>query len=100
MTVFLGIYRAVYAYEPQTPEELAIQEDDLLYLLQKSDIDDWWTVKKRVIGSDSEEPVGLVPSTYIEEAPVLKKVRAIYDYEQVQNADEELTFHENDVFDV
>ncbi|CAI4055051.1 hypothetical protein SKDZ_02G1000 [Saccharomyces kudriavzevii ZP591] len=100
MTVFLGIYRAIYAYEPQTPEELAIEEDDLLYLLHKSDIDDWWTVKKRVIGSDSEEPVGLVPSTYIEEAPILKKVRAIYDYEQVQNADEELTFHENDVFDV
>ncbi|KOH00837.1 cytoskeletal protein-binding protein SLA1 [Saccharomyces eubayanus] len=100
MTVFLGIYRAIYDYEPQTPEELAIQENDLLYLLQKSDIDDWWTVKRRVIGSDSDEPVGLVPSTYIEEAPILKKVRAIYDYEQVQNADEELTFHENDVFNV
>lgn len=42
MTVFLGIYRAIYAYEPQTPEELAIEEDDLLYLLHKSDIDDWW----------------------------------------------------------
>ena len=98
--MFLGIYRAIYDYEPQTPEELAIQENDLLYLLQKSDIDDWWTVKRRVIGSDSDEPVGLVPSTYIEEAPILKKVRAIYDYEQVQNADEELTFHENDVFNV
>ncbi|GMM56489.1 cytoskeletal protein-binding protein [Maudiozyma humilis] len=100
MTVFLGVYKAIYSYEPQTPEELAIEENDLLYLLQKSDIDEWWTVKKRIIGSDEPEPQGLVPSTYIEEAPVLKQVTAIYDYDQPQNPDEELVFHENDTFDL
>ncbi|QLL32924.1 hypothetical protein HG536_0D04460 [Torulaspora globosa] len=100
MTVFLGVYKALYDYEPQTAEELGIKENDVLYLLEKSDVDEWWTVKKRVIGSDAEEPVGLVPSNYVEPATAISVVRAVYDYEQVQNPDEELVFHENDVFDV
>lgn len=100
MTVFLGVYKALYDYEPQTTEELAIREGELLYLLEKSDVDEWWTVKKRVIGSDADEPVGLVPSNYVEQAPVINSVRALYDYEQAQNPDEELTFNENEEFDV
>lgn len=100
MTVFIGIYKAIYSYEPQTADELAIQENDLLYLLAKSDIDEWWTVKKRLLGTDTEEPTGLVPSNYIEEAPVISHVKALYDYEQPQNPSEELVFHENDTFDV
>ncbi|CAG58729.1 uncharacterized protein GVI51_E02563 [Nakaseomyces glabratus] len=100
MTIFLGVYKAVYSYEPQTPEELAIQEDDLLYLLEKSEVDDWWTVKKRIIGSDAEEPQGLVPSNYIEAAPVISTMRALYDFDQAQNPQEELVFKENDMFDV
>ncbi|KAK5782462.1 cytoskeletal protein-binding protein SLA1 PWA37_000604 [Arxiozyma heterogenica] len=100
MTVFIGIYKAIYSYEPQTTDELAIEENDLLYLLAKSDIDEWWTVKKRLLGTDTEEPTGLVPSNYIEEAPVISHVKALYDYEQPQNPSEELVFHENDTFDV
>ena len=100
MTVFIGICKAIYSYEPQTVDELAIQEDDILYLLEKSEVDDWWTVKKRVIGSDAEEPFGLIPSNYVEPADVISKVRALYDYQEVQNPDEELTFNENDIFDV
>ncbi|AET41077.1 cytoskeletal protein-binding protein SLA1 Ecym_7231 [Eremothecium cymbalariae DBVPG len=100
MTVFLGVYKAIYSYEPQTDEELRIEEDDLLYVLEKSEVDDWWTVKKREIGTDTEELVGLVPNNYIEEADVLYQVHAIYDYKQVQNPDEELSFQEGDVFDI
>lgn len=100
MTVFLGVYRALYAYEPQTDEELRIEEDDMLYLMEKSEVDDWWTVKKRVIGADQDEPVGLVPKTYIEESSVKGRVVASYDYEQIQNENEELAFHEGDVFDL
>ena len=100
MTAFIGIYKAIYSYEPQTADELAIQENDLLYLLAKSDIDEWWTVKKRLLGTDTEEPTGLVPSNYIEEAPIISHVKALYDYEQPQNPSEELVFHENDTFDV
>lgn len=100
MTVFIGVVRALYDYEPQTDEELAIQENDLLYVLEKSDVDDWWTVKKRVIGLDAEEPTGLVPSNYVEAASAISTAKAIYDYEEAQNPGEEITFHENELFDV
>ncbi|CAR29498.1 ZYRO0G10098p [Zygosaccharomyces rouxii] len=100
MTVFIGVVKALYDYEPQTDEELAIKEDDILYLLEKSDVDEWWTVKKRVIGLDAEEPTGLVPSNYVEPANVIGTVRALYDYEEAQNPDEEITFLENELFDL
>lgn len=65
---FLGIYRAVYDYTPQAEHELAISEGDLLYVLEKGDEDDWWKVKKRANSEDDDEPVGLIPNNYIEEA--------------------------------
>jgi len=65
--VFLGVYRAIYGYDPQSEGELALNEGDLLLVLEKSDEDDWWTVKKKAAGGDDDEPEGLVPSTYIEE---------------------------------
>lgn len=64
---FLGVYRAIYDYVPQGDQELAIQEGDLLYVLEKSTEDDWWKAKKKAPGEDDEEPVGLIPSNYIEE---------------------------------
>lgn len=100
MTAFQGVYKAVYDYEPQAADELALQEGELLYLIQKSDVDDWWTVKKRVLGHDVEEPMGVVPANYVEPASVISEVRALYDYEQAQNPEEELVFHENDIFEV
>lgn len=63
---FLGVYTAVYAYTPQGDQELVLEEGDLLYVLERSD-DDWWKVKKKVNDSEDDEPVGLVPATYIEE---------------------------------
>jgi len=65
--VFLGVYRAVYDYTPQGEGELAITEGDILYLLEKSGEDDWWRAKKKASGDDDDEPVGLIPSNYIEE---------------------------------
>jgi hypothetical protein len=64
---FLGIYRAVYDYTPQGEGELAISEGDILYVLEKSGEDDWWKAKKKASGDDDDEPVGLIPSNYIEE---------------------------------
>ena len=83
---------------PQNDQELAIDENDLLYLLEKSEVDDWWTVKKRVVGADAEEPVGLVPSNYIAPADAIGTARALYDYDR--QTDEELSFKENDQFQV
>lgn len=57
---------AVYAYTPQGDQELTLEEGDLLYVLERSD-EDWWKVKKKNHDSDDDEPIGLVPATYIEE---------------------------------
>jgi hypothetical protein len=95
---FLGVYKALYAYVPQNAEELAIEENDILYLMEKSDVDDWWTVKKRVVGSDVEEPVGLVPSNYIEPADTIGTATALYDYDR--QTEEEISFKEGEQFQV
>ncbi|GMM32257.1 cytoskeletal protein-binding protein [Martiniozyma asiatica (nom. inval.)] len=91
-SAFIGVYKALYDYAAQNDEELSIAEGDIIYLLQKSDFDDWWTVKKRVIDANEEEPQGLVPSTYIEPAPIVATATAMYDYDR--QTDEELTFSE------
>lgn len=64
---FLGVYRAIYDYAPQSEGEVPITEGDLLYLLEQSSEDDWWKVKKKASAEDEDEPVGLVPSNYIEQ---------------------------------
>ncbi|EWC44908.1 hypothetical protein DRE_00967 [Drechslerella stenobrocha 248] len=95
---FLGIYRAIYLYAPQTDEELALKEGDLLYVLEKSTDDAWWKAKKRAGPDDDEEPIGLIPNTYIEEVPPVGKLRASYDYQR--QTEEELSFSEGDFLDV
>lgn len=95
---FIGVYKALYAYTPQSNEELSIDENDILYLLEKSDVDDWWTVKKRVVGPDADEPVGLVPSNYIEPADYIGSATALYDYDR--QTEEEVSFKEGDQFQV
>lgn len=64
---FLGVYTAVYDYQPQAENELEITEGDLLYVLEKSSEDDWWKAKKKAAAEDDDEPVGLVPNNYVEE---------------------------------
>lgn len=64
---FLGVYKAVYDYAPQSEGELQITEGDLLFVLDKSDEDDWWKAKKKASAEDEEEPVGLVPNNYLEQ---------------------------------
>jgi len=65
--VFLGIYRAIYDYVPQSENEIALTEGDLLMVLEKSTDDDWWKAKKKGSEEDEEEPEGLIPNNYIEE---------------------------------
>ncbi|KAH8676370.1 hypothetical protein BX600DRAFT_454899 [Xylariales sp. PMI_506] len=97
---FLGIYKAVYDYEPQSEGELAISEGDLLYVLEKDGDDDWWKAKKKAVGDDEDEPTGLIPNNYVDEAPVISHARALYDYSR--QTDEEVSFSEDaklEVFD-
>ncbi|EGO53392.1 cytoskeleton assembly control protein SLA1p [Neurospora tetrasperma FGSC 2508] len=90
---FLGVYRAIYDYTPQGEGELTISEGDILYVLEKSQEDDWWKAKKKANAADDDEPVGLIPNNYIEEAKPVSYARALYEY--TRQTDEELSFPED-----
>ena len=64
---FIAICTALYDYRPQGDNELAIQEGELIFVLEKSTEDDWWKAKKRAPGEEEEEPVGLIPNNYVQE---------------------------------
>jgi hypothetical protein len=70
---YLGIYRALYDYEPQGTDathglvELGIKTGDLLYIVEKDTDADWWKARKRAVNEDDDEPEGLVPKTYVQE---------------------------------
>ena len=65
--VFLSICTALYDYSPQGEGELAIQEGEIIYVLEKSAEDDWWKAKKRAPSEEEEEPIGLIPNNYVTE---------------------------------
>lgn len=69
---FVGCSRAVYAYEPAEQQaaddedrEVAIDEGELVYVIEKGE-DGWWRIKKRPNGEDEGE-YGLVPANYLED---------------------------------
>ncbi|EFY84864.1 Actin cytoskeleton-regulatory complex protein sla1 [Metarhizium acridum CQMa 102] len=95
---FLGVYTTIYDYEPRAEGELAIAEGDVLYVLEKGEDDGWWKAKKKAGAEDEDEPVGLVPNNYVEEAPIVSHARAIYEY--TRQTDEELSFPEEAVLQV
>ena len=65
--VFLSICTALYDYAPQSENELAIEEGELLYIVDKSEEDDWWQAKKKAASEEEEEPTGLIPNNYVED---------------------------------
>ncbi|CAK7218190.1 cytoskeletal protein binding protein [Sporothrix curviconia] len=89
---FVGVFKAIYDYTPQSEGELAITEGSLLYVLDKEGGDGWWKAKKKATGDDDEEPEGLIPENYIEEAQPIRHARALYEY--TRQTDEELSFPE------
>ncbi|KAJ5946211.1 hypothetical protein N7454_003050 [Penicillium verhagenii] len=90
---FLGVYSAVYDYEPQGEGELQIREGDLLYILEKGADDDWWKAKKKAEEEDEDEPEGLVPYNYVEEAQPVHHAKGLFDY--TRQTDEEVSFSED-----
>ncbi|MCJ1479241.1 cytoskeletal protein binding protein [Lambiella insularis] len=96
--VFLSICTALYDYVPQGDGELAIHEGELVYILEKSLEDDWWKGKKKAPGQEDEEPVGLIPNNYVEEAEPTHHAKALYDYSR--QTDEELSFSEDAALEV
>jgi hypothetical protein len=45
---------------------LSIEENEMLYILERGD-DGWWKVKKKAEGEQEEGDEGLVPANYVEE---------------------------------
>ncbi|KAI9373174.1 hypothetical protein BJX61DRAFT_397962 [Aspergillus egyptiacus] len=90
---FVGIYTALYDYQPQAQGELELREGDLLCILEKSAEDDWWKAKKKADRDDEDEPEGLVPNNYVEEAKPIHTAKALYDY--TRQTDEEVSFSED-----
>ncbi|KAL9014587.1 MAG: hypothetical protein Q9173_000764 [Seirophora scorigena] len=96
--VFISICTALYDYTPQSDNELELQEGDLVYILEKSTVDDWWKAKKRAQANDEEEPTGLIPNNYVEDTRPSHHARALYDYDR--QTDEELSFTEDTLLSV
>ncbi|RXW25299.1 hypothetical protein EST38_g582 [Candolleomyces aberdarensis] len=90
---YLAVLKAAYDYEPQSEDEIAIQEAQLLLLVERTD-EDWWKVKVKGETQDDEGPVGLVPAAYVEQAEHTSLVKVLYSYEAV--APGELSVNEED----
>ncbi|KAL8970245.1 MAG: hypothetical protein Q9197_003914 [Variospora fuerteventurae] len=96
--VFISICTALYDYAPQNDNELELQEGDVVYILEKSTVDNWWRAKKRAQINEDEEPTGLIPNNYVEETRPSHHARALYDYDR--QTDEELSFTEDTLLSV
>ncbi|KAF4574647.1 cytoskeletal protein binding protein [Pleurotus pulmonarius] len=95
---YLAVLKASYDYVPQTDEdEIAIKENQILFLIEKVD-DDWWKVKIKGSTQDEDSPVGLVPAAYVEPADHISTVKALYDYDAAANG--ELSMKEDEILDV
>jgi hypothetical protein len=72
---YIRVCKALYDYEARTEEELTVQEDDILYVIEKED-DEWWKTELKQSNGEEPGPVGLVPAMYLEDVNNL-----IYPYE-------------------
>ena len=95
---FLSVCRALYDYAPQGEGELEIHEGEILYILEKGSDDDWWKAKRKADDDDEDEPEGLIPNNYVEEATPTSSAKALYDY--TRQTDEEVSFTEDTALEV
>ncbi|KAI8638762.1 hypothetical protein BD408DRAFT_485295 [Parasitella parasitica] len=94
---YIQVCKALYDYDARTEEELAIRENDILYIIEK-DSEDWWRAELKQQNGEEQGPVGLVPADYVEEVTPIGRVRAEFDY--VAQQEEELSFEEGDEMDL
>ncbi|KIY73779.1 hypothetical protein CYLTODRAFT_386449 [Cylindrobasidium torrendii FP15055 ss-10] len=74
---YLAVLKAAYDYIHQSEDEIDLKEDELYFLVEKTD-DDWWRVKLK--GEGESQATGLVPAAYVENATPTSTVKALYDY--------------------
>ncbi|EAU84759.2 hypothetical protein CC1G_00278 [Coprinopsis cinerea okayama7 len=91
---YLAVLKASYDYDPQSSDEVAIKEDQVLFLVERTD-EDWWKVKVKGDSQDDDGPVGLVPAAYVEQAEHSSLVKVLYDYDAA--APGELSVKEDDI---
>ncbi|KAF9247275.1 hypothetical protein BU15DRAFT_38630 [Melanogaster broomeanus] len=91
---YLAVLKASYDYEPQSEDEIAIKENQIVFLLEKTD-DDWWKVKIKGDLQDEDSPSGLVPAAYVEQAEHTSIAKALYDYDAAIPG--ELTIKEDEI---
>lgn len=91
---YLAVLKVSYDYQPQSEDELAITENQIVLLLERTD-DDWWKVKLKGESLEEDSPSGLVPAAYVEQAEHTSLVRAIYDYDSA--APGELSIKEDEI---
>ncbi|KAL8712473.1 MAG: hypothetical protein Q9220_003321 [cf. Caloplaca sp. 1 TL-2023] len=96
--VFFSICTALYDYTPRADNELELREGDLVYVLGPSTEENWWKAKKKATADEDEEPTGLIPNNYVEEAQPSHYAKALYDYDR--QTDEELSFSDNTLLSV
>ncbi|KAI8978550.1 hypothetical protein BDB01DRAFT_799172 [Pilobolus umbonatus] len=92
---YVAVCKSLYDYQARTEDELSINEDDILYIVDKED-SDWW--KAELKQTETPGPIGLVPASYLEEVVPMGTVRAEYEYTAQQ--EEELSFEEGDILEV
>ncbi|OBZ83685.1 Actin cytoskeleton-regulatory complex protein SLA1, partial [Choanephora cucurbitarum] len=94
---YIGIYRALYDYKAQQPEEISFNLDNLLYILDNSD-PNWYKAQLKTPPDHDVGPIGLVPSNYIEKASPVGTVKTLYPY--TAQSIEEVSFEENEVLEL
>lgn len=79
---YLAVLKASYDYDPQSSDEIAVKEDQLLFLVERTDDElvlsffyplypypffSWWKVKVKGSSQEADTPAGLVPMAYVEQ---------------------------------
>ncbi|KAJ3154314.1 cytoskeletal protein binding protein [Geranomyces variabilis] len=84
---------ALYDYVPQADEELALTEGDILLVTENQEDPDWWTATVKPSDTFADKRSGLVPATYLEEAPPASWVVSVYSYAAASG--DEISFPED-----
>ncbi|KAJ1990964.1 cytoskeletal protein binding protein [Coemansia spiralis] len=87
------VRRAIYTYTPADGDELALNEGDVLYIVDNDD-PDWLQAKKKQLNFDDPKEQGLVPANHTEPVESISRAKALYAYEPVE--DEETALEEGE----
>ncbi|KAH7105425.1 hypothetical protein BKA62DRAFT_766797 [Auriculariales sp. MPI-PUGE-AT-0066] len=79
----IAVLRALWNFEPLSPDEVAVYEGQLLFLLER-EAGGWFSVK---VNHGGQDEVGIVPANYVEEITPLHSVNALVDFAGVSSTE-------------